>query len=99
MAIPNNPHEPVGLAKSDLRLLYAKLNALEAIMRGIIRTLADSSEEPSEALETLRSAAMEEGDIMTRRRNDPNPEFAEQGTLETLAFISQTFAHLKGVSR
>jgi hypothetical protein len=79
---------PVGLARSDVRRLYAKLNALEATMRGIIRVPVDSSDEPSEALEMLRAAAMEEGDILTRRRNDPNPEMAELGTLETLAYIS-----------
>src|ERR1700690_809832 len=43
-----------------------------------------SSDEPLETLEMLRVAAMEEGDILTRCRNDPNPEMAERGTLEIL---------------
>jgi hypothetical protein len=98
MATSNVSDGPGLLARSDIRLLYAKLNAHEAILRGIIRLLAESSDEPSEALESLRAAAMEEGDIMNRRPNDPNPDFAEQGALETLGFIAQTFAHVKGVS-
>ena len=91
------PDGPGILARSDIRRLYAKLNAQEAIVRGIIRLLTESSDEPSEALESLRAAAMEEGDILTRRPNDPNPDIAEQGTLEALAFIAQTFAHVKDV--
>ena len=55
-----------------------------------------SSDEPLETLEMLRVAAMEEGDILTRCRNDPNPEMAERGTLEILAYISQTCSRVKG---
>jgi hypothetical protein len=98
MAISNVPDGPGILANSDIRRLYAKLNAYEAILRAVIRSLADSSDDPVEALEYLRSTAMEEGDIMTRRPNDPNPELADEGMLETLHFIAQTFAYVKGTS-
>jgi hypothetical protein len=93
-----NEHEPVGIAKSDLRLLYAKINAYEALLRTIMRALADSSDDPVASLESLRSAAMEEGDVMTRRAKDPNPHFVGEGMLETLHFIAQTFANVKPTS-
>ena len=87
---------PVVIAKSDLRLLYAKINAQDALLQTIIRTLVDSSTDPSGTLESLRLAAMEAGDIMKRRKNDPNPELVDQGMLDTLSFIAQTFSRVKG---
>jgi hypothetical protein len=89
---------PVGLAKSDLRLLYAKVNAHEALLRAIIRVLADSSDDPDSTLEILRVVAMDEGDTMTRSKNTSDPEFDEQGMIETLGFIAGTFDYVKGTS-
>jgi hypothetical protein len=93
--VRNIEHRPVGLAESDLRILYAKINAHEVLFRVILRSLANRSSNPAKALEKLRAEAMEEGDLLTRRTGDPNPEFASQGMLETLQFIARTFSSIK----
>lgn len=88
-------NSPAIIAESDLRGLYAKLNAHEAIIRILIHTLVDSSENPVEIFEALRSVAMEEGEMFCRLDGNPNVEFIEQGRLETLGFIAETFFAVK----
>ena len=92
------PENQVGIAESDLRLLYARINAHEAMIRALIRSVANSTRNPAKMLEKVRTLAMEEGDNFMRRPDDPNPEFTKQGMLETLQFIANTLAHVKGTS-
>jgi hypothetical protein len=90
---PKEPsHRPLTLAESDVMMIYAKLNAHEAILRAIVRSLSGSDA----MLEVFRAAAMEEGDILKKPANDPNPEITDEGTIQTLKFIVQTFERLKG---
>jgi hypothetical protein len=86
---------PATIAEGDLRRLYAKLNAHECLIRVLIHMLVDSAENPSELFESLRSVTMEEGDSLVRTRGNPNVEFIEQGRIDTLTFIAETFAAVK----
>jgi hypothetical protein len=85
----------IPLSEGDLRRTYAKLNAQDAIIRILIHTLVDSAENPAELFEQLRSIAMDEGDILQRPEDNPNVDFIEQGRLETLRFIAETFDVVK----
>jgi hypothetical protein len=38
---------------------------------------------------------MEEGEVLARPHGNPNAEFIDQGRLETIAFIAETFAVVK----
>ncbi|MFY9762676.1 MAG: hypothetical protein WBE25_17030 [Xanthobacteraceae bacterium] len=86
---------PVIITNGDLRRLYAKLNAHEAIVRVLIHTFVDSAESPPEMFEQIRSVTMDEGDVFEVAKNSPDREFAEQGRLETLRFIAETFDAVK----
>jgi len=86
---------PISMCEGDLRRVFAKMNAHEAIIRILIHTLVDSAEHPAELFEQLRSVAMNEGDILQRPEGNPNVEFIEQGRLETLQFIAETFDVVK----
>jgi len=55
------------ISEGDLRRLYAKINAQEAVIRILIHTLVDSAENPADFFKQLRSVAMEEGDILQRQ--------------------------------
>jgi hypothetical protein len=85
----------VPVSEGDLRRIYAKLNAQDAIIRILIHTLVDSAENPAKLFEQLRSVAMDEGDILQRSEGNPNIDFIEQGRLETLGFIAETFDAVK----
>jgi hypothetical protein len=85
----------VPISEDDLRRLYAKVNAQDAIIRILIHALVDSADNPAEFFEQLRSVAMDEGDILQRVEGNPNVEFIEQGRLETLQFIADTFDVVK----
>jgi hypothetical protein len=84
---------PATISVADLRRLYAKINAHEAIVRSLIHVLVDSAEDPRSMFEQIRSVTMDEGDIF--QVITPDREFAEQGRLETLQFIADTFAAVK----
>ena len=86
---------PVSISEGDLRRIYAKMNAHDAIIRILIHTLVDSAEHPAELFEQLRSVTMDEGDILQRPEGNPNVEFIERGRLETLQFIAETFEVVK----
>ncbi len=86
---------PIAVSEGDLRRIYAKLNAQDALIRILIHTLVDSAEHPTEFFEQLRSVAMDEGDILQRLEGNPNVDFIEQGRLETLQFIAETFDVVK----
>ena len=61
----------------------------------MIQTLVDSSEQPSELFEVLRSIAMAQGDILLLQEGHPNVEFIEKRRIETLECIAETFAAVK----
>lgn len=81
------------ISNKDWRLLYAKINAHEAILRILIHALVGTADDPSAMFEQLRSIAMDEGDIF--QVVTPDREFAEQGRLDTLRFIAETFDAVK----
>ncbi len=86
---------PFLITEGDLRRLYAKINAHEAIIRILIHTFVDSAEDPADLFEQIRSVAMDEGEMLERVPSNPNVEFIEQGRVETIAFIAGTFAAVK----
>jgi hypothetical protein len=86
---------PTMIATGDLRRLYAKIDAHESILRILIHAHVDSSEDPSEAFEMLRSVTMDEGEALATPRESPITEFIDQGRVETMAFIAETFSVVK----
>jgi hypothetical protein len=85
----------VSISEGDLRRLYAKVNAHEAMIRVLIHTFVDSAVDPAEMFEQMRSVTMDEGDVFRVPKNAPDVEFIERGRLETLQFIADTFAAVK----
>jgi len=85
------------LAEEDLRRLYAKINAHEVMLRVAIRILANLADDPAHALEQMRTAAMECGDVLDRKKDDPNPEFTDLGRVETLEYLAESFRYISGL--
>jgi hypothetical protein len=85
------------LHEDDIRRLYAKLNAHEVMLQAVLFALAGNTQDEAHALDDLRQVAMELGDTLHKRTGDPNSEFAEQGRIETLEFIAQTFDRVRGI--
>ena len=86
---------PVSISERDLRRLYAKLNAQEVIVRILIHAIVETSDDPDEMFERLRSLTMEEGDILQSPSTSSDANFVEKGRLETLQFVSDTFDAVK----
>lgn len=82
---------PVTIARGDLRRIYAIINAHECVIRAMLRVLSAASENQADALELFRREAMERADILERPANSPNADFIDQGRVETVAFVAETF--------
>lgn len=57
--------------------------------------LRDSADNPTEMFEQLRSVTMDEDDTLQAAENASDVDFIERGRLETIQFISGTFAAVK----
>lgn len=86
---------PVAITERDLRRIYAKINAHECVIRALVTVLADAADDKARAFEALRSDAMERADVLQRSSNSLNPDFVDEGRLETVAFVAETFERVK----
>jgi hypothetical protein len=86
---------PVTISEGDLRRLYAKINAHECLIKSLLRVMVASSEDAAKAFELFRSVAMEQADTLERQTEAPNAEFIDQGRVETVAFVAETFSWVK----
>jgi hypothetical protein len=77
------------ISETDLRRLYAKINAQDAILRACLRGLISIADDKAEAFEFFRSTAMDFADSLNQRDGDPNPDFTDEGRLETLTLVSE----------
>jgi hypothetical protein len=76
----------------DLLRLYAKLNAHEVILRALLSAIVEGD---AARFEEWRSAVMEQGDLLRRAKDDPNPDFVDAGRVETLAALALTLEAVK----
>lgn len=80
----------------DLLRLYAKLNAQDILISVCFGAILRRENDPATTLEELRIAALELAERQGVSENDPNPEFAENGRIETLRMVAAMFSSLKG---
>ena len=82
--------------EDDLRRLYAKQNAQDILISVCLGAILQREDSPAAMLERLRVGALEMAERQRIAANDPNPEFAARGRVETLAMVAAVFASLKG---